>query len=219
MQLLIKNGVDVNAQDGSHSTPLHLVLSSWSPKAIHLLIKHGVDINACNGSNRMPLHLASCQVSAKLTLGLAWADANGQDKALAMQFHWAELNKKAKIVQLLSQHGADMTARDKTHLTPLHLALFKWSGDTVKLLIWHGADVNAQNVRHSMPLHLALSSHWDMESDVMHLLLSHGANIGVKDDEGWTLFQIVSSRGPSKIAEFLSDVTVGKQLTRGLKVS
>src|SRR6266702_2411290 len=186
MQLLIKNGVDVNAQDGSHSTPLHLVLSSWSPKAIHLLIKHGVDINACNGSNRMPLHLASCQVSAKLTLGLAWADANGQDKALAMQFHWAELNKKAKIVQLL---------------------------------IWHGADVNAQNVRHSMPLHLALSSHWDMESDVMHLLLSHGANIGVKDDEGWTLFQIVSSRGPSKIAEFLSDVTVGKQLTRGLKVS
>ncbi len=202
--------MDVNAQDGSHSTPLHLVLSSWSPEAIRLLIKHGVDINACNGSDRMPLHLASCQVSAKSTLGLAWADANGQDKALAMQFCWAELNKKAEIVQLLTRHGVDMTARDKTHSMPLHLASSKWSGDTVKLLIWHGANVNAQNVRHSTPLHLALSSHWDMESDVMCLLLSHGANIGVKDDEGQTPFQIALSRGPSEIAEFLSDVTVGE---------
>src|SRR6266702_8460125 len=210
MQLLVEHGAYVNTQDGSHSTPLHLVLSSWSPKAIHLLIKHGVDINACNGSNRMPLHLASCQVSAKLTLGLAWADANGQNKALATQFHWAELNKKAEIVQLLTRHSADVTVRDKTHSTLLHLASSKWSGDTVKLLIRHGADVNAQNVRHSMPLHLALSSHWDMESNVMRLLLSHGANIGVKDDEGQTPFQIVSLRGPSEIAEFLSDVTVGK---------
>src|SRR6266702_5820293 len=125
MQLLVEHGADVNAQDGSLSTPLHLVLSSWSPEAIRLLIKHGVDINACNGSDRMPLHLASCQVSAKLTLGPAWADANGQDKALATQFRWAELNKKAKIVQLLTWHSEDMTARDKTHSTPLHLVSSK----------------------------------------------------------------------------------------------
>src|SRR6266702_2423826 len=98
MQLLVEHRADVNAQDGSLLTPLHLALSRGKTKTMCVLIKHGVDINACNGSDRMPLHLASCQVSAKSTLGLAWADANGQDKALAMQFCWAELNKKAEIV-------------------------------------------------------------------------------------------------------------------------
>ena len=73
-----------------------------------------------------------------MTIGLAQADAQGQDERLLALTRQAEFGERVENVQVLIQNGADViaaTARDDTHSTPLHLASFKGFGDTVKVLI------------------------------------------------------------------------------------
>ena len=79
--------------------------------------------------------------------------------------------------------------------------------ETVKLLIEEGADVNAHDKGNSTPLHLAASLliAFDGLIGVVHLPLSHGANLDEKDGRGETPFQLASSNGVYEIAELLSD--------------
>ena len=81
MRLLIENGADANARNGSQETPLHLASSSGSTETVQLLFKHSVDDNALDGNHRTPLHLASSSlVSADIvTHESAHADVYGRD--------------------------------------------------------------------------------------------------------------------------------------------
>ncbi|KAH9039458.1 hypothetical protein EDB83DRAFT_2228431, partial [Lactarius deliciosus] len=66
--LLIENGADVNARDGSYSTPLHLASSKGNTEIVQLLIENGADVNAYNESHKTPLHLTLSTVSAKVVV-------------------------------------------------------------------------------------------------------------------------------------------------------
>jgi ankyrin repeat protein len=63
VQLLIKHGADVTAQDKTLSTPLHLAAFSGSFETVRLLLDHGAGVRALDESHKTPLHLASSQVS------------------------------------------------------------------------------------------------------------------------------------------------------------
>ena len=65
VKLLIDNGANVNVQDETKSTPLHLASSFWSAETVRLLIEHGADVNAQDANHRTPLHLASSLVSTE----------------------------------------------------------------------------------------------------------------------------------------------------------
>lgn len=56
--VLIQHGADVNAQDGSDKTPLHLVLFEENTETVLLMIQHGTDVNAQDGSHSTLLQLA-----------------------------------------------------------------------------------------------------------------------------------------------------------------
>jgi ankyrin repeat protein len=68
VRLLIKNGADVNAQDETHSTPLHMASSSGFPRLVELLIDHGADVTARDRRHRTPLHLALSWVGFRIAL-------------------------------------------------------------------------------------------------------------------------------------------------------
>jgi len=70
VRLLIEHGVDVTAQDGSHSTPLHLASSLGSLEIVRLLIEHGADVTAQDVSHRTPLHLVSSWVRTTKSVSL-----------------------------------------------------------------------------------------------------------------------------------------------------
>ena len=62
VRLLIKHGADVNTQDKTHATPLHMASSFRRAESARILIEYGADVNAQNESHSTPLHLASYSV-------------------------------------------------------------------------------------------------------------------------------------------------------------
>jgi hypothetical protein len=64
--LLLERGVDVNALDENHTTPLHLASSYGLLDIAQLLLDHGATANAENVYGQTPLHLVS-QDSCEIT--------------------------------------------------------------------------------------------------------------------------------------------------------
>jgi ankyrin repeat protein len=107
VQVLIRHGADVNAIDGTHSTPLHLAFSKGCVESVKLLIRHGADVNAKNGRQATPLHLA---VSTHSDL-------------------------KGDLVRLLLSQGADAGAKDARGQTPLQIASSRGLSRIAELLL------------------------------------------------------------------------------------
>jgi hypothetical protein len=110
----------------------------------------------------------------------------------------AAYNGDFEMVQVLLNHKADVNARHTGSWTSLHLASHGNPGQSpniipslsivARLLLEHGADVNAKVDKQSSfpsatPLHLAARLG---RVEVVHVLLQHGANVGMKDDSGRT---------------------------------
>ncbi len=96
-QLLLERGVDVNAQDKDHNSPLHSASYSGRPEIARVLLGHGAKANAENDRGETPLH----QVSQ----GEYESQADG-----------------VRIAQFLLDRGVDTNAQNKNRVTPLHLA-------------------------------------------------------------------------------------------------
>ena len=59
VQLLVENGVDVNARDIHGNTPLHhAVLSEGNAEIVELLVAHGADMHTKNNQGYTPLAVA-----------------------------------------------------------------------------------------------------------------------------------------------------------------
>jgi ankyrin repeat protein len=159
MRLLIEHGADVNAQDETHSMPLHMASSSGIPDLVQLLIEHRADTNGQDLSNRTPLHLASSCVSSKTAFHSIRlrTDVHEQEIIDNEIFQSVDADTIEDTMRLLIDHKANVAARDETHSTPLHLAALWGNTKAVRLLIEHGADVSAQDGNHRTPLHLASS--------------------------------------------------------------
>ncbi len=142
VQLFIELGADVKAQDGGHSTPLHVASSKGNAETVQLLIKLGADVNAQDRSQSMPLHLASSSGNAEILQLLIGhgADVNAQDGSYSTALHLASSKGDAETVQLLIEHGADVNAYNGSHKTPLHLTLSLVSVKAVILLTQHCVD-------------------------------------------------------------------------------
>jgi ankyrin repeat protein len=61
-QLLLEQGVDVNALDNDHETPLHIASSLGSLEITRLLLDHGARAEAENVHGQTPLHLVSKEI-------------------------------------------------------------------------------------------------------------------------------------------------------------
>lgn len=76
--LLKTPGIDVNALDRAHRTPLHLAVmtTSSSVDLVELLIKHGAQVNSIDKVGFTPLHIAALNEQSQCVDSLIWAGAD-----------------------------------------------------------------------------------------------------------------------------------------------
>ena len=206
-QLLLEHGASVYVRNKNGQTPLHLASRHDLTAIVGLLLKSGADVDAQDNNSMTPLLLASQYVS---------------DDDLSV------INIKViKPAQLLLKRGASVHVQNKNGQMPLHLASQHGLSEVVKLLLESGADVDARDNSNLTPLHFAVSSplrafrHKQCGSDIcammpdrsptlesivktIKLLLRHGANLQMQNDEGETPLQVALRRREREIIDVLS---------------
>ena len=197
-QLLLEQGVDINALDENHEAPLHIASFLGLFENVKVLLDHGAKADLENIHGQVPLHLVSQYQyvegeNSKVT-GLLLQhgmDVNMRDKQQATPLHFASFRGHFGIALALLDHGADVNARNYDGQTPLH----RVSQPSVshhhlaRLMLERGADVNARDKDQATPLH---SASYMSNEGTTYVLLDHGANIHAKNIQGQTPLHIVS---------------------------
>ncbi|KAI0884774.1 ankyrin repeat-containing domain protein [Annulohypoxylon maeteangense] len=120
--ILIKQGVDINALDTIEMTPLHIAILTMQKDAVNLLLSHRADINAKDKKGRTPL------ITAIMNLDLRYG-LNEEKLCERMD----------KIVKLLIDGRADLDAEDIESRTALYYAIQGNHEFQVKRLLDAGA--------------------------------------------------------------------------------
>ena len=182
VELLLKEGIPVNAIGKDNNTPLHLAANNGHSDIVELLLRKGALIEPLTLSKHTPLHIAAIfnhRRTAELLLekGASIGAMNG--------FNYTPLHMAAGLgntdaVELLISRGAPINALNIQNSTPLHLATMENDNiDVVELLISGGASIDALNIHNKTPLHCA-AEHGS--TDAVKLLISKGAKLFVSKD-------------------------------------
>ncbi|MBM3245521.1 MAG: ankryin [Candidatus Omnitrophica bacterium] len=106
------------------------------------------------------------------------------------------------IIELLISSGADVNARDKRGFTALEQAATKGYLEAVKLLIANKADVNAQDSKYGANALMGAAANG--HKAIVEFLLIHGANPGLKANNGFTASDFARQKGHYDILQLLN---------------
>ncbi len=211
VQLLIKNGVNVNTRDENHGmTPLLIVCYSLpisyslSIKIARLLLDNGAEVNQTNKDGTTPLYI-TCQKGhvdmARLLLEKG-AKVNQTNKYGITPLLIACHKGHVDTARLLLEKGAEVDQTDKYDCTPLWIACQKGHVDTARLLLDNGAEVNLADRNGYTPLHVACEKD---QVDIARLLLDNGAEVARSTKEGFTPLHAACQKGRVDAARLLLD--------------
>jgi hypothetical protein len=171
VQMSLKQGAKVNAQDADGWTPvLRAAIVRGSAETIRILVSQGAELKVRDPFGRSPLILA------------AWS---GDEE----------------VLRLLVGNGADVNATDKKGESALIAAARMGNSKLVMTLLGAGATVDYEGPEGRTALSYAFEAHRygsGAEPDpwgCVRLLLQAGANLEKKDSKGITPFRYISSSG------------------------
>jgi ankyrin repeat protein len=101
--------------------------------------------------------------------------------------HGASSSRLVDVVQWLLCHGADVNARDVDGYTPLYLFWTHRYPEICRILLEHKADIDARDKFGKVPLRwVAMAEDVKNVLKTMQLLLDHGTDPNVRDNDGCT---------------------------------
>jgi len=120
-------------------------------------------------------------------------------------FESAALGKTTRLEELVAAEPELASSFSADGFTPLHLACFYGHHDVVAYLLDRGADPRARsrNDRAGTALHEAANTG---QSDILMMLLAHGAGVNATDSNGLTALHLAASKGFVDIVEMLLGV-------------
>lgn len=160
LELLAKEPHLIKSRDGLGETPLHYLSVENQLEAVRALTKCGAEVNTVSACGGTPLSEAASLGYMEIVRFLLSAGAQlhvpGQTEPV---LHEAVRSKKAEMVRLLVEAGADVNAVSDLGETPLHLAADSDEClEIVQVLVTAGADPKAKCVFDETPLAAARRS-------------------------------------------------------------
>ena len=124
VEVLLKQGADINAQDKHGWAPLHHAAWNNAAATAEVLLKQGADIHAKNKNGWTSLHWGALNNAADTAEVLLknGADVNAKNENGDTPLHHAARNNNHNIAEVLLKNGADVNAKNKDGDTPLHWA-------------------------------------------------------------------------------------------------
>lgn len=208
ISLLIKNGADIHVkEERKGSTPLHWAVVHNKAKVVRLLLVSGADIASVDNKGDTPLHRAA---------------------------HLETWNNETDISEILLSAGADPNVKNKAGITPFHLVAGSRNLALLNLFIENKADVHLKiaegeisykeetslyseeeiplYAKGETPLHISARTG---EKDMAGAILTAGAHIDVKSDNGNTPLHLSASYGHYRVTRFFlrkgADINVQNQ--------
>jgi ankyrin repeat protein len=160
---LLAEGASIEALDLENKSALYLALQGGYWSIAFILLEAGSDLNAELPGNETPLDMA---------IGLCGDE---------------ELSKGVDtltfIKQLVENDHNDIFCREAPKI--LHLACERDRIDIIELILGHSVDADVL-VDGLAPIHSLLNGDAWAKEDVLELLLEHGADVSLRDNEGHT---------------------------------
>ncbi|MDI6402037.1 ankyrin repeat domain-containing protein [Balneolaceae bacterium ANBcel3] len=176
-RILLEHGVDIDTKDQWGLTPLMYALR-WgsSPELAEFLLDHGADAFIIADPSYSSGH---SNFRGYTTLMFAIRNSG---------------NSRLPAIERMLRKGLDVNYSQSDHDFPLSLASCgsQASLEKVRLLLDYGADINHQS--HGNGTTALQCAAYFRETEIFSYLLEHGADIYIKDHEGYDLFSWVELR-------------------------
>lgn len=172
MEILLKEGADVQAKDKWGNSPAHETVVKGQIPALGLLFAYGADINAVNNKDDTLLHSAILKKNKDMINFLMEKSANPniQDKWGNTSLHSAVYSEDIDILNaVLSSEIVELDMLNNMRLTALHIAVDLKNKDIALALIKKGADPNIEDEWSNTSLHTVVYSE---DIDMFNIILS-----------------------------------------------
>lgn len=184
--------------------------------AVRRLLAAGEDADAKHERGSRPLHAAVMEGHEDVAefLMANGAKVNSRDKDGRTPLHLAVLADRPEVAKLLLAHGADVDAKDRLlGQTPLqHVARFsmipttlgpRQIGELFDEPMPQGAYGLIFDPSSAPPELKDLLAEHSHPEELVKILVSAGADVNAKDDQGWTILHWAALWGYTDVAEIL----------------
>ena len=206
IEMLVKQGLDVNIGDDEGWTPLHNAANRGQLESVRTLLRLGgresmTKVAATSGT---PLHQAVVKghkdiVSLLLNEGCPISVMDSQGRSV---LHHAAQHGQIHMIEMLQEKGLDVKIDDDEGCTPLHYAAAYGQLESVRTLLQLGGRMSMTKVtdNYGTPLHQAVERG---NKDIVSLLLNEGCPINVVDSGGRSVLHYAARYGQIHIIEML----------------
>ena len=193
-QVLIDAGADIKAKDSNGRSPLHWASEEGHLANVKLLVEAGAEVRSTDNKGRTCLFSAAPHTeTVRYLVGLPDVEVDHVDDTGCTALHRAVMHKRADVVQVLVDAGADVEVLNGDGRSPLHVASKSGERKAVQILLEAGAGMRVTD--YGRQTYLALAAAAGHTATVRSVAGLPGVELNHQDEHGCTALHCAARGG------------------------